>query len=320
MIPGHNSRAVIDLITARSGGSYCGDGKRLGLVVEGGGMRGVYTAGSLLALHLLDLRNTFDDLFGTSAGAVNGAHFLSGAGPAKVSTYYRWLDHSKFINPLRIRKIVDIDYFADEVLTHLERVEVELVGKARTELWVAVLNQRTAEVELRNSRRESIPLLKMLKAAVAIPVLYGRTVVLGEDHYMDAGFVQPFALSGAIESGCTDLLVVTAQPASFRSKPPAWWKTQILEHHCARRNAKLRSLYLTSWETQNQERRLADGTTPPWPKANIATLAPDEARVKQTTTEPQILRAELIRVCKYVLDVFDHSHEELDDLIKSNVI
>lgn len=283
-------------------------------------MRGVYTAGTLLALHLLNLTEAFDDLFGTSAGAVNGAHFLSGVGHAKVCTYYRWLNKGKFINLLRINKVIDVDYFADEVLTRLERVEIERVQEARTELWVAVLNEQTAEVELRNPRRENIPLLRVLKASVAIPVLYGRTIALGNAHYMDAGFVQPFPLSGAIGSGCTDLLVVTAQPASYRSQPPRWWQAQLFNRRCARNNPKLRSLYQSAWASQNQERGLADGTLRPGTEVNIATLAPDETRLNQTTTDAEILRAELIRMCRQVLDLFGRSHEELDDLIRKNVV
>jgi predicted patatin/cPLA2 family phospholipase len=283
-------------------------------------MRGVYSAGALLALHLLNFRDAFDDLFGTSAGAVNGAHFLSGVGQTKVSTYYRWLDSAKFINIRRIRKVVDVDYFVDEVLTRLEKVEVELVQRARTELWVAVLNERTAEVELRNPRRDNISLLKMLKAAVAIPVLYGRTIALGEDKFMDAGFVQPFPLSSAVASGCTDLLVVTAQPVSFRSKPPSWWQSKLFDCRCARGNAKLLSLFLAGWETQNNERRLAEGPSSLCRGVNIATLAPDETRLSQTTTNPQILRAELIRMCKYVLDIFEQPHDELNVLIKQQVL
>jgi predicted patatin/cPLA2 family phospholipase len=182
-------------------------------------MRGVYTAGSLLALHLLGYRDEFDDLFGTSAGAVNGAHFLSGVGHTKVATYHRWLTGRRFINPWRYRKVVDIDYFVDDVLTRLAKVEIEEVLKSRTELWVAVLNERTAEVEVRNPRRDGIPLLLMLKAAVAIPVVYGRPVVVEGESYLDAGFVLPFPLSAAIEAGCTDILVLTATAFAPFSAP-----------------------------------------------------------------------------------------------------
>jgi predicted patatin/cPLA2 family phospholipase len=319
-IPGHNPRAVLDLIDARRSAPTVANGRRLGLVVEGGAMRGVYTSGSLLALHLMGYCAAFDDLYGSSGGAVNGAHFLSGVGHTKVATYYRWLASSKFINPWRLSRMVDIDYFVDEVLTSLEKVEVELVGKARTELWVSVVNEQTAEVEIRNARREGVPLLLLLKAAVAIPVVYSRSIAIDENTYLDAGFVQPFPLSPAIEAGCTDVLVLTARPVEYRSSPHRWYQRELFNRRCARGNSKLRELYRASWEAQNRQRQLADGTTPSGRDVNIATLAPVEARVGKTTTEATLLRDETTRMCRRVLDVFGVSHSGLEQLIAEGIV
>ena len=48
---------------------------KTGLVLEGGGMRGIYTAGVLDVF--LDEGLTFDGVIGVSAGAVHGGSFLS---------------------------------------------------------------------------------------------------------------------------------------------------------------------------------------------------------------------------------------------------
>lgn len=58
---------------------------KLGLVVEGGGMRGCVSGGALQALTDLGLRDTFDAVYGSSAGAINSTYFLSGA-------HAGWLD------------------------------------------------------------------------------------------------------------------------------------------------------------------------------------------------------------------------------------
>jgi predicted patatin/cPLA2 family phospholipase len=319
-LPGRNSRAVLDLVSARLDSREIPDGRRLGLVIEGGAMRSIYTTGSLLALHLINCRDAFDDVYGTSAGAINGAHFLSGIGHTKVATYYRLLDRRKFINPWRLSKIVDIDYFVDDILARVDKVEVDLVNEARAELWVAVLNVRTAEVEIRNPRREAIPLLLMLKAAMAVPVLYGKYIYINDTEYIDSGFVQPFPLSTALSVGCTDVLVLTARPAGQRSSPPAWWRKELFNRRCARGDDRLRALYLDSWMRHNEERRLAEGTGRLVDDVNIATLAPDVARIHPTTTDPTLLRNELIRMCRIVLDAFDAPHSGLERLIAEGVV
>ena len=45
---------------------------------QGGGMQGIIAAAGLLHLKSLGLRNTFDAVYGASAGAISAAYFLSG--------------------------------------------------------------------------------------------------------------------------------------------------------------------------------------------------------------------------------------------------
>ena len=72
------------------------DGLRIALIIEGGGMRGVISAGMALALDELGLVPAFDAVYGASAGAITGAWLLSRpegllgwAEPAYVKTLIR---------------------------------------------------------------------------------------------------------------------------------------------------------------------------------------------------------------------------------------
>jgi hypothetical protein len=59
---------------ANRGRGAVGSGSRLALAVEGGGMRGVVSAGMLFGLHDLGVGPPFfDEIFGASAGAMNAA-------------------------------------------------------------------------------------------------------------------------------------------------------------------------------------------------------------------------------------------------------
>src|SRR5207244_13520104 len=81
LLAGTHRRRVIDLILERAaaaGRNPPDPSRKLGLVIEGGGMRGVISAGSLLALDLLGFREIFDEIYAASAGGVNAAYFLSG--------------------------------------------------------------------------------------------------------------------------------------------------------------------------------------------------------------------------------------------------
>ena len=57
------------------------DGKRIALAIEGGGMRGCVSAGMVTAVWYLGLKDSIDVVYGSSAGSLIGAYFISGQLP-----------------------------------------------------------------------------------------------------------------------------------------------------------------------------------------------------------------------------------------------
>ena len=68
-----------------------------GLVVQGGGMRGVYSMGALAALEEMGFGECFDHVAGSSAGALNGAYFITGQASYGVETYIHYLSRKKVL-------------------------------------------------------------------------------------------------------------------------------------------------------------------------------------------------------------------------------
>ena len=87
------------------------DGRKVALIVEGGGMRGCVTAGMVGALYYLGLEDTFDVIYGSSAGTIIGAYFntrqLPWFGP---EIYYDSLTTSgkKFIDSKRLLRTLGL--------------------------------------------------------------------------------------------------------------------------------------------------------------------------------------------------------------------
>lgn len=65
-------QAVLDRAAAGTKPSEHGDGRRIGLAIEGGGMRGCVAAGMASCLHYLGLADSFDSVYGASAGSLIG--------------------------------------------------------------------------------------------------------------------------------------------------------------------------------------------------------------------------------------------------------
>ncbi|CAM9257576.1 unnamed protein product, partial [Hapterophycus canaliculatus] len=70
-------QAVLDRAAAGTKPSEHGDGRRIGLAIEGGGMRGCVAAGMASCLHYLGVADSFDSVYGASAGSLIGAYFVS---------------------------------------------------------------------------------------------------------------------------------------------------------------------------------------------------------------------------------------------------
>ena len=74
---------------------------KTGLVLEGGGMRGIYTAGVLDVF--LDEGLTFDGVIGVSAGAVHGCSFLSGQKGRSIRYYKKYCADKRFMSTENLR-------------------------------------------------------------------------------------------------------------------------------------------------------------------------------------------------------------------------
>src|SRR3954471_8473526 len=94
--------AILNRAERRRGGDFQSDGKKLGLVVEGGAMRSVYSAGGAVALARLGFTDLFDEVYATSAGVMNASYFLSDQPDIGITVYYESCTSRLFINPLRL--------------------------------------------------------------------------------------------------------------------------------------------------------------------------------------------------------------------------
>ena len=70
--------------------------EKTGLVLEGGGMRGIYTAGVLDVF--MDYGLTFDGVIGVSAGAVHGCSFVSGQRGRSIRYYKKYCRDKRFMS------------------------------------------------------------------------------------------------------------------------------------------------------------------------------------------------------------------------------
>ena len=198
--------------------------KNRALVIQGGGMRGIYSAGAMTALAELGLADSFSHIYASSSGAINGAYLIAGQTHLITSGYSQYLNReSPFIRYCRLTKIVDIDYLVEKVLMHSRfPLDVKTVIESSTTLHVLLTEFKTAKsVEIDSKAIKAKDhsghlLYEVLRATSALPLFYGRVIKINGVGYVDGGITDAIPLMRAIQSGCTDITVITTRSPMFR--------------------------------------------------------------------------------------------------------
>jgi predicted patatin/cPLA2 family phospholipase len=274
----HPERIVALLKERRVAGYVPGSDRtrKLALVVEGGGMRGVLSAGSLLAIDLLGYRNCFDAVYATSAGGVNSAYFISGQGMLGITVYFDCIASRRFINFFRVGKIVNVDFVYDEVVPYHKPLDEAAIRSSPCEFFLSATRADNGKNELIDARRARDSVARILKASSAMPILYNRTVRLESGDYVDGGATDALPLQQAINASCTDALVLTTKVRHHVSVKPTFLQAAFAYAVFGWRYPSMLKECLRAHETANHNRRLAVGEDAV-AGVSIATLCPQDA-------------------------------------------
>ena len=319
---GVNPASTIDLLKERADcwrrGSPFSDGRKVALIVEGGAMRGVISCAALMGLEDLEMTHIFDEVYGASAGAVNAAYFLAGQAAFATTIYYQKINNTRFIRRLWHRTIVDIDGLFDSIIARDCALRVEKVLASRSRLFITIADARTGEAFLGLAQSSQTPLLTLLKASSAIPLLYNGLVDVDGRACLDGALTNPLPVHDAIASGCTDLLVLLTRPPSHRDCLPSLLEQQLFDMRCARGNTQLMNAFVRTYERENAVRDMALGRQPVPHSINIATLCPDDAdpRIERTTRSTNLLKTAAIASAKRTLNAFGHDVEEFVEVLR----
>lgn len=190
---------------------------KLGLVVEGGGVRAIYAAGVLDVLH--DMRLPFSGVIGVSAGAIHGISFVSGQKGRSYRIYTRFCRDPRFFSFrtwLRTGNIVDNDFCYRQIPQELEPFDQKAFEASGMEFWTVSTNLVTGKPEYIRMR-DCFADIDALIASASLPYV-SKPVHYRGKLLLDGGCSDRVPLRAFQSMGFDRNVVVLTHPEDHRVK------------------------------------------------------------------------------------------------------
>lgn len=190
---------------------------KLGLVVEGGGVRAIYAAGVLDVLH--DMCLPFSGVIGVSAGAIHGISFVSGQKGRSYRIYTRFCRDPRFFSFktwLRTGNIVDNDFCYRQIPQELEPFDQKAFEASGMEFWTVSTNLETGKPEYIRMR-DCFAEIDALIASASLPYV-SKPVHYRGKLLLDGGCSDRVPLRAFQSMGFDRNVVVLTHPEVHRVK------------------------------------------------------------------------------------------------------
>ncbi len=191
-----------------------------GLVLEGGGMRGVFTCGVLD--NFMDRGIRFPYTIGVSAGACNGLSYMSNQrGRAKYSNIdllaeYHYIGLKHLITK---RNIMDFDLlfhtFPEEIIPY----DYHAYATCPEQFEMVTTSCQTGKACYYNEKHDAKRIIDIVKASSSLPFVCPITMVDNEP-MLDGGLADSIPILRARSLGFTNNVVVLTRNKGYR-KPPS---------------------------------------------------------------------------------------------------
>ena len=189
------------------------------LILEGGAMRGIYSAG---VLDVLMENNIETDLcIGVSAGALFGINYKSKQ-PGRVLRYnLKYSCDKRFVGAHSFFKtgdLMDKQFYFDDLPYKLDPMDLETYRNSKMEFKAVVTNLKTGKAEYIDiPDLADYKCMEYLRASGSLPFL-SKNVVIDDIPYLDGGVADSVPVEYCLKNGYDKIIIVLTRPYGFRKK------------------------------------------------------------------------------------------------------
>ena len=192
---------------------------KIGLVLEGGGHRGIYTAGVLDTF--AENKISFDGIMGVSAGCVHGASFLSGQIGRSIRYTTKYCDNSNYMG---IGSLITTGNFFNEKFCYYDLPQIldpfdnDSFDKNQTQFFAVCTDVKTGSAIYHECETLKGEKIKWLQASASMP-LVSKIIKIDDNLLLDGGIADSIPIKKMQEFGFEKNIVILTQEAGYRKNP-----------------------------------------------------------------------------------------------------
>lgn len=195
-----------------------------GLILEGGGMRGVYTAGVLE--YFMEKQMYFSYVIGVSAGACHAASYLSRKPGRHQEVTIGYIHHPDYIsmrNLFRKRELFGMDLIFDHIPNQLVPFDFKAFHAATETFWIGTTDCMTGKPVYFDKETYGKDILNIIRASSSLPFM-AKAIQYEGKTLMDGGIADPIPIRKAIQDGVHKKVVILTKPKGYRKNKSAFSK------------------------------------------------------------------------------------------------
>lgn len=233
--------------------------QKLGLILEGGGMRAGFVAGAVMALMDMGF-DRFDTALAISASVPTLAYCASGQRDAMEKVWRDELNTPHLVCYRNIpaaslglsvkRPILDIDYLVYDVFKKRYPIDISSLLENPMQCLFAVTDILDEKVKFLSPGEADCYLI--FNACLAVPGCYPKTVSINGFECVDAGTVNPLPVGALLERNIDGVIGILSRPLHSENETMSWFERVLFWRYFQKYDWMLEKLWEAA-ETYREE-------------------------------------------------------------------
>lgn len=201
--------------------------KKNGLVLEGGGMRALFTAGVLDAF--LEKSLCIDTMVSVSAGALFGVNYVSQQKGRAVRYNIKFAGDKRYMslrNWFKTGNVLDKKFAYYDLPMKLDIFDEKKFSESNINFYIVLTNIETGKAEY-ILIKDVFDQMEYLRATSALPFA-SKIIKIDGKKYLDGGITDPVPIDYCKKMGCDKLIVVLTRPKGKYKEDKLNWLFKIV--------------------------------------------------------------------------------------------